>query len=81
MPSESVVLPVKVLLAVGAMTQVPAPIFCRLVTAAGVVLTGITAAMVLSAVLVPPRTKVCAPLTVLRIVPLYVSAPDPLALR
>ena len=51
-------LPVKVLLAVGFSTHVPTPIFWRLVIWVGVVLTGMTEAIVLSAVFVPPRTRV-----------------------
>ena len=44
------------------------------------VLFGRTDAKVLSSAFVPPRTMVLAPLIVARTVPLYVKAPDPLAL-
>ena len=76
-PSETVVVPVRPLpgAAVGLSTQVPAPIFWRLVVVAGSRLV-----MVLSPVLVPPRTKVFAP--VLAVMgPESVSGPVPLEFR
>ena len=75
-PSETVVVPVRALLPeVGLSTQVPAPIFWRLVVAAGSRLV-----MVLSPTLVPPRTKVFAPVLAV-MAPLMVSGPVPLELR
>ena len=76
-PFETVVVPVMVLLAFGASTQVPTPIFCRLVRLVPL-LFGMTEVMTLSPVFVPPRRKVldAAPET---IVPETVSGPVPLA--
>ena len=75
-PSETVVVPVRALLPeAGLSTQVPAPIFWRLVVAAGSKLL-----MVLSPVLVPPRTKVLAPARAV-MAPVRVSGPLPLEFR
>jgi hypothetical protein len=75
-PFETVVAPVRVLFAVGAITQVPVPIFCKLVTMAP--LFGMTEVMTLSAVFVPPRRKVFAAVPEV-IAPETVSGPVPLA--
>ena len=77
-PPATVVPPVRVLLAVPASTQVPAPIFINESTE--VPLFGMTEVMVLSATLVPPRTSVAVLVTELEKVPLMVRAPEPLAL-
>ena len=74
-PALTVVVPVNRLLEVGASTHVPAPIFWSLSA-----LSGIAEIIVLSAILVPPRTKVLAPVTPV-MVPLIVRGPVPLALR
>ena len=78
-PPATVVPPVRVLLAVPASTQVPAPIFIS--ERALVPLFVKTEVMVLSPVLLPPSVRVLAPATELVMAPLTVRAPVPLALR
>ena len=74
-PPATVVEPAKRLLEIGASTHVPGPTFRRLEAFAGM-----AEVIVLSAELVPPRTKDLAPATPV-MAPLTVRAPVPLALR
>ena len=77
-PSETVVVPVSVLLAVGASTQVPTPIFWSEVVLVPLLL-AMTELMVLSAVLTPPRRKVLASAPEVML-PVRTRGPEPLAM-